>query len=60
MMQASVLKDRPHLWAFVLAGCVAVTIGVVMHLPMFWMGRFNHFHLADMPMDDGMMPGAWR
>jgi putative MFS transporter len=56
MMQSGVLKDRPHLWAFVI-GCIAVTIGVVMHLPMFWMGRFNHFHLADMPMDDGMMWG---
>jgi putative MFS transporter len=56
MNQPSVLSDRPHLWAFLL-GCVAVTVGVVMHLPMFWMGRFNHFHLADMPMDNAMMWG---
>jgi len=55
MTQPGVLTDRPHLWAFVV-GCVAVTAGVVMHLPMFWMGRFNHFHLAEMPMDGGM---AW-
>jgi putative MFS transporter len=55
MNRPGVLRDRPHLWAF-LVGCVAVTAGVVMHLPMFWMGRFNHFRLADMPMDGGM---AW-
>ena len=56
MNQPGVLQDRPHLWAF-LIGCVAVTIGVVMHVPMFWMGRFNHFHLASMPMDSGMLWG---
>ena len=56
MTQPGVLHDRPHLWAFIV-GCVAVTAGVVMHLPMFWMGRFNHFHLADMPMDGGMLWG---
>ncbi len=56
MTQTGVLEDRPHLWAF-LVGCVAVTAGVVMHLPMFWMGRFNHFHLADMPMDGEMLAG---
>jgi len=56
MNQPGVLQDRPHLWAFIV-GCVAVTVGVVMHLPMFWMGRFNRFHLAGMPMDDGMLWG---
>ena len=56
MNQPGVLRDRPHLWAF-LIGCIAVTIGVVMHLPMFWMGRFSHFHLASMPMDGGMLWG---
>ena len=56
MNQPGVLQDRPHLWAFIV-GCVAVTAGVVMHLPMFWMGRFNHFHLAEMPMDGGMLWG---
>ena len=56
MTQPGVLHDRPHLWAFIV-GCVAVTAGVVMHLPMFWMGRFNHFHLADMAMDGGMLWG---
>ncbi|MCK9688861.1 MFS transporter [Scleromatobacter humisilvae] len=56
MNQPGVLQDRPHLWAF-LVGCIAVTAGVAMHLPMFWMGRFNHFHLAEMPMDGGMLWG---
>ena len=56
MKPTRVLADRRHLWAFV-AGCVAVTVGVVMHVPMFWMGRDNGFHLADMPMDTPMLWG---
>jgi putative MFS transporter len=56
MTPAGVLRDRRHLWAFML-GCVAVTAGVLMHLPMFWMGRANGFRLVDMPMDDGMSWG---
>jgi MFS transporter, putative metabolite:H+ symporter len=51
-----VLADRRHLWAFI-AGCVAVTAGVVMHLPMFWMGRDNGFRLVDMPIDAPMLWG---
>jgi putative MFS transporter len=56
MNPTRVLADRRHLWAFVI-GCVAVTAGVVMHLPMFWMGRGNGFRLADMPMDAPMRWG---
>ncbi len=56
MNSSHVLADRPHLWAFVL-GCLAVTAGVLLHLPMFWMGRDNGFQLADMPMDAGMLWG---
>jgi len=56
MSAIRVLADRRHLWAFV-AGCVAVTVGVVLHLPMFWMGRDMGFRLADMPMDAGMLWG---
>ncbi len=56
MSTIRVLADRRHLWAFV-AGCIAVTAGVVLHLPMYWMGRDMGFHLADMPMDDGMLWG---
>ena len=56
MSAIRVLADRRHLWAFI-AGCIAVTAGVVLHLPMYWMGRDMGFHLADMPMDDGMLWG---
>ncbi|WP_417231960.1 MFS transporter [Brevundimonas sp.] len=43
-------------WAF-WVGCLLVTAGVILHLPMYWMGRHTGFHLADMPMDPGMMWG---
>ena len=56
MIRTHVLADRPHVWAFI-SGCIAVTVGVLMHLPMFWMGRDNGFHLADMPMDAEMIWG---
>ena len=52
----TVLADRQHLWAFAV-GCLAVTAGVLLHLPMFWMGRSNGFQLADMPMGAGMIWG---
>ncbi len=52
----STLSDRQAVWAFVL-GCVAVTIGVVAHLPMFAMARSMGYRLAGMPMD-GMMIGG--
>src|SRR6266571_1652581 len=49
---------RRGVWAFVL-GCVAVTIGVLLHLPMYWMGRNTGFVLAGMPMDPGMIFGMY-
>ncbi|KQM95363.1 MFS transporter [Sphingomonas sp. Leaf22] len=52
----STLSDRQAVWAFVL-GCVAVTIGVVAHLPMFAMARSMGYRMAGMPMD-GMMLGG--
>ena len=52
----STLSDRQAVWAFVL-GCIAVTIGVVAHLPMFAMARSMHYRLVGMPMD-GMMLGG--
>jgi MFS transporter, putative metabolite:H+ symporter len=52
----SVLRDRRDVWSFVL-GCAAVTAGVLLHLPMFWMGRAVGFRLAGMPMDLGMLAG---
>jgi putative MFS transporter len=56
MTSVPVLADRRNRWAFP-SGCVAVTAGVLLHLPMFWMGRDSGFHLADMPMDAGMWWG---
>ena len=38
-------------------GVIAVTSGVLLHLPMFWMGRHMHFMLAGMPMDADMIVG---
>lgn len=55
-MFARVFGDRRHAWAFWL-GCLAVTVGVVLHLPMYWMARDMGFHMAGMPMDAGMLGG---
>lgn len=52
----STLSDRRGLWAFVL-GTAAVTLGVLLHLPMFLMGRMNGFQLAGMPMGNDMLAG---
>ena len=38
-------------------GSAMVTAGVVLHLPMFWMGRMTGFRLAGMPMSRGMLLG---
>lgn len=55
-MLSQVFGDRRHAWAFWL-GCLLVTIGVVLHLPMYWMGHGMGFHLAGMAMDAGMWWG---
>src|SRR5215469_12545256 len=39
------------------AGSTMVATGVILHLPMFWMGRTTHFRLAGMPMSSGMLTG---
>ena len=39
------------------AGSAMVVTGVILHLPMFWMGRTTHFRLAGMPMSPGMLTG---
>jgi putative MFS transporter len=36
---------------------VTVSLGVVLHLPMFWMAHTHGFILAGMPMDPGMLVG---
>ncbi|HKW18633.1 MAG TPA: MFS transporter [Terriglobales bacterium] len=39
------------------AGSMMVASGVILHVPMFWMGRFTHFRLVGMPMGTGMLAG---
>jgi MFS transporter, putative metabolite:H+ symporter len=52
----TVLHDRSSAWVFI-AGCVAVTLGVILHLPMFWMARGMGFSLTGMVMDPAMFFG---
>jgi putative MFS transporter len=56
MISTSTLSDRRGLWAFVL-GVLLVTAGVLMHAPMFLMGRHNHFILYGMPIGWDMVIG---
>ena len=56
MISASTLSDRRGLWAFIL-GVLLVTSGVLLHLPMFLMGRMTHFRLYGMPMGNDMIAG---
>ncbi len=58
MSNARVFDDRRGAWAFGL-GCVAVVIGVLLHVPMFLMGADMGFKLAGMPMDPGMIFGMF-
>lgn len=58
MIHNPVFQDRRGVWAFGL-GCIAVTAGVLLHLPMFWMARSMHFALYGMPMDTGMIIGMY-
>src|SRR5437660_6329778 len=56
LRSASALSDRRGLWAFIL-GVMFVTSGVLLHLPMFLMGRATHFRLYGMPMGSEMYVG---
>ena len=56
MIGASTLSDRRGLLAFIL-GVTAVTAGVLMHAPMFWMARHMHFQLAGMSVGNDMILG---
>jgi putative MFS transporter len=38
-------------------GCAAVVAGVLMHMPMFAMGRMTHWQMVGMPMDGLMLGG---
>lgn len=55
-MTSNIFLERRGPWAFVV-GVAAVTIGVLMHAPMFWMGRHNHFILNGMPVGWDMVAG---
>ncbi|UVO50758.1 MFS transporter [Sphingomonas sp. SUN019] len=48
--------DRHSVRAFAL-GCVMVTLGVLTHLPMLWMAKSMHYHLAGMAMGWDMVGG---
>jgi putative MFS transporter len=52
----TVLHDRRGLWAFIL-GVIAVTTGVLLHIPMFMMGESMGFQLYGMPMGADMYWG---
>src|SRR5947209_2670522 len=56
MIRSSTLYDRRGLWAFVV-GVILVTGGVLMHAPMFLMGRHNHFILNGMSIGWDMIAG---
>lgn len=53
---SDIFASRRSLVAFWL-GCAAVTAGVLTHVPMFLMGRHNHYVLAGMPMGTAMIWG---
>jgi MFS transporter, putative metabolite:H+ symporter len=38
-------------------GSAVVSVGVALHLPMFWMARSSGFNMSGMPMDAGMLLG---
>jgi putative MFS transporter len=52
----STLSGRRGLWLFIL-GVVAVTAGVLLHVPMFLMGRDMGFRLSGMPVGADMVAG---
>ena len=52
--RTSIIGERaPWFWA----GCAAITVGVLLHLPMLAMAHRMDNHLAGMPMDGGMLLG---
>jgi MFS transporter, putative metabolite:H+ symporter len=57
-MPASLFHRRRNALAFWF-GCVLVTAGVLLHLPMFLMARDSGYVLAGMRMDNGMLFGMF-
>ena len=39
------------------AGSAVVSVGVLLHLPMFWMARNTGFNMSGMAMDSAMLLG---
>ncbi len=58
MQTGSMFSTLGRLWSFWL-GSVAVVVGVILHLPMFLMSRHDHYRMAGMPMDRGMLCGMF-
>jgi MFS transporter, putative metabolite:H+ symporter len=56
MISPSTMSDRRGVGFFAL-GVILVTAGVLLHVPMFWMGRNNHFILKGMPVGTDMIVG---
>src|SRR5580692_986457 len=56
MQNLFMFGERRNAFAFWF-GSAIVTVGVLLHLPMFWMSRDMGFMLAGMPMDPGMIAG---
>ena len=56
MLSMNIFYERRGLWAFVL-GVTAVTAGVLLHMPMFLMGREMGYRLYGMPMGNDMVAG---
>jgi MFS transporter, putative metabolite:H+ symporter len=49
-------SERRNALAFWI-GSAVVTVGVILHLPMFWMARNTNFNMSGMRMDPGMLFG---
>src|SRR3984893_1599273 len=56
LVQTVLFEERRNTLAFWF-GCILVTTGVVLPLPMFLMARDSGYLLAGMPMDNGMLLG---
>jgi putative MFS transporter len=56
MSDMFMFAERRNAFMFWL-GAAIVGVGVLLHLPMVWMGRDMGFMLAGMPMDPGMLWG---
>jgi putative MFS transporter len=54
LLSAGTLKDRRGPWVFAL-GVLAVTVGVVLHMPMFLMAKDMGYRLYGMPMGTDMV-----